>query len=98
MEPESREVEATGTIKLGDEVWVKPPGVRCTTQWSRGRVTGRNTSNNIVVEGVPRHILDIRPVEGGAVEGSVQPQEEDETPQRPSRERRPPQWMRDYEM
>lgn len=45
---------------VGDEVWVKPPNARCVTQWKRGVVTGINSSNNIEVDGMPRHVLDVR--------------------------------------
>ncbi|GAB1602697.1 hypothetical protein Ahia01_000549600 [Argonauta hians] len=57
-EPETDEGEPAVTV--GEEVWVKPPSVRCTSQWGRGIVTGVNSANNISVDGVPRHILDIR--------------------------------------
>ena len=49
-------------VKIGDEVWVKPPNVRCTSQWTCGKVTGCNSGNNVEVDGMPRHILDIRQV------------------------------------
>ncbi|GAB1600005.1 hypothetical protein Ahia01_000278000, partial [Argonauta hians] len=54
--------EMLGLAQLGEEVWVKPPDCRCTTQWGRGTVTGVNSRNNVSVDGVPRHILDIRRV------------------------------------
>lgn len=50
------------SIKMGEEVWVKPPDARCTTQWRKGIVTHVNSSNNISVNGMPRHVLDVRPV------------------------------------
>ena len=49
-------------VSVGDEVWVKPPSVKCTSQWGRGVVTDVNSSNNVSVDGMPRHILDIRRV------------------------------------
>ena len=49
-------------LQVGDEVWVKPPQGKCTTHWSKGRVTKVNTKNNVSVDGTPRHILDVRPV------------------------------------
>ena len=52
----------TGKIKVGDEVWVKPGHVRCTERWKKGTVTGINSRNNVSVNGVPRHILDVREV------------------------------------
>ena len=48
-----------GSIRVGEEVWVKPPNARCTSQWGKGRVTGVNSRNNVMVDGVPRHILDV---------------------------------------
>ena len=39
---------------------MKPKGGKCTSRWSLGRVTGVTSSNNVDVDGVPRHILDIR--------------------------------------
>ena len=101
--------EQVSTVRVGDEVWVKPPQARCTTQWQKGSVTGINSANNILVDGVPRHILDLRRVVHLGGEGD---QDEDEGPvvlggegggedgveQRyPRRERRPPVWLGDYE-
>ena len=54
--------EEQAVVQEGDEVWVKPPDNKCTTEWSRGTVTKVNSHNNIEVEGMPRHILDVRPV------------------------------------
>ncbi|GFR62090.1 Gag-Pro-Pol polyprotein [Elysia marginata] len=49
-------------VKVGDEVWVKPPSAKCTQQWIRGEVTGVNSRNNVEVDGMSRHVLEIRPV------------------------------------
>ena len=49
-------------LTIGEEVWVKPPQARCTARWSRGLVTDVNSRNNISVNGVPRHIHDVRRV------------------------------------
>ena len=99
-------------VKLGDEVWVKPPQARCTTQWGRGVVTEVNSGNNVSVDGMPRHVLDIRRVvgleEGGVTgdEGGVVmvPEELDvrscdghgQESRYSGRVRRPPVWMSDY--
>ena len=48
-------------VTEGDRVWVKPPGARCTSQWDRGVVTKINSRHNVEVNGVPRHVCDIRP-------------------------------------
>ena len=101
--PARQHEEPLNKIKIGDEVWVKPPGARCTTQWNRGMVTGSHSDNNISVDGVPRHILDVRPVKGLPM--NYDQQEElrasDARPgprQRPQRDRRPPNWAQDYRM
>ena len=58
---ESLESEES-TVKIGEEVWVKPAHSLCTTRWGKGVVTDINSGNNISVDGMPRHILDIRRV------------------------------------
>ena len=50
------------TVEIGEEVWVKPAHSRCTSKWEKGVVTDVNSVNNISVDGMPRHILDIRRV------------------------------------
>jgi transposase InsO family protein/predicted aspartyl protease len=47
---------------VGDAVFVKPRDSRCTSRWSMGTVTRENTSTNVEVDGMPRHVADIRPV------------------------------------
>jgi hypothetical protein len=42
-------------------VFVKPPNARCTTSWKIGIVTGVTSTNNVAVDGVPRHVSDVRP-------------------------------------
>lgn len=89
-------------VKVGDEVWVKPGNAHCTTRWREGVVTGINSDSNVEVDGMARHILDIRKRdeggEDGCESGEVE-EEEDRQPEGrryPSRERTPPSWMRDY--
>ena len=38
----------------------KPVNKRCTSRWTEGVVTGIVSRNNVEVDGVPRHVLDIR--------------------------------------
>ena len=47
-------------FSVGDKVWVKPPAARCTTFWNPGIVTGINSKYNIEIDGVPRHLRDVR--------------------------------------
>ena len=51
-------------VAIGDEVFVKPPAVRCTTKWPTGTVTSVDSTTKIGVDGIPRHVADIRPVPG----------------------------------
>lgn len=103
--------EGTASIQVGEEVWVKPPNVRCTSKWGRGTVTDVHSRNNVSVNGMPRHILDIRrvvdpstdneePVEADEDEEVPEVADEDNgygaVPRRSQRERRRPGWMRDY--
>lgn len=58
--PDASSVEHSN-LRIGQAVLVKPGKGRCTTQWTRGQVTKINSEVNIEVDGVPRHISDIRP-------------------------------------
>ena len=82
-------------VQIGEEVWVRPEGARCTTRWGRGIVTGMDSANNIEVDGVPRHILDFRPVVQEVPKG-LTANVEDEIRRYPRRDRHAPTWMRDY--
>ena len=84
-----------GRVQIGEEVWVRPGGARCTTRRGRGIVTGVNSANNIEVDGVPRHILDVRPEVEEVPEG-LTANVEDEIRRYPRRDRHAPTWMRDY--
>ena len=92
------------TVEVGEEVWVKPPNPRCTTQWKRGTVTKVNSENNVEVGGMPRHILDLRKVVGpieeatdiGHTEENEEEDAQSEERRNPARGRRPPTWLEDY--
>ena len=47
---------------VGDCVFVKPGRPDCTSEWSRGRITAITSRGAIEVDGVHRHVGDIRPV------------------------------------
>ena len=85
-----------GRVQIGEEVWVRPRGACCTTRWGRGIVTGMNSANNVEVDGVPRHILDVTPVVEEVPEGLTASVEEDEIRRYPRRNRHELMWMRDY--
>ena len=87
------------TVEVGEEVWVKPPNSRCTSQWTRGIVTKVNSSNNVEVRGVPRHILDLRKVPQNVSEDdreSREPEAENGARRYPTRDRQAPPWLNGY--
>ena len=45
-------------------MWVKTPHGWCTTKYKVGRVTGITSVQNITVDGMPRHVKDLRPIVG----------------------------------
>lgn len=47
-------------FNTGERVVVKPPGARCTTPWRVGTVTSISTDGIVEVDGVHRHVSDIR--------------------------------------
>ena len=49
-------------FKVGEQVYVKPGGARCTAQWQRGVVSRVNSGTSVDVDGIPRHIADLRHV------------------------------------
>ena len=42
-------------------MWVKPPHARCSTKYGTGRVTGVLSEQAVQVNGIPRHVRDLRP-------------------------------------
>ena len=57
---EKKQIEGHSKFSVGDPVVVKPMDKRCTSHWADGRVTGITSENTVEVDGVPRHVLDIR--------------------------------------
>ena len=58
-----REVEdnkGSNTFAVGDEVWVKPAVPSCTKQWTLGEVTRVPSTHVVCVDGMPRHVRDVR--------------------------------------
>lgn len=57
-----KSLESLGCAKVreGDLVLVRPADNRCTSRWLPGKVTGVISGNNVKVDGVSRHILDVR--------------------------------------
>jgi len=52
--------ETVGTFVAGRQVFVKPPNARCSTTWNTGTVTRSQQGLSVEVDGVPRHIADVR--------------------------------------
>lgn len=52
---------------VGDKVVVKPPGARCTTEWEPSVITGVESDNKVEVDGMSRHVSDIRHAPSGSV-------------------------------
>ena len=48
----------------GDAVWIKSPHRRCTTQFDRGTVTRICNPHSVCVDGIPRHMKDVRAIHG----------------------------------
>ena len=116
MPMEAAEVYERGTpdfIRVGDQVWVKPKNCRCTSKWSMGEVTCINSSDNVSVDGMPRHVLDVRRVlseddenfedcresASGSSEEEIATQLHQESPslRRSNRVRHPPSYLVDYD-
>ena len=78
---------------------MKPPNTQCTTQWGRGVITDVHSPNNLSIDEMPRHILDLWCVVHVDDDGSAGPEVNEDEPvamQRPQRERAVPIWARDY--
>ena len=48
-------------LRVGDRVWMRRRGTRCTEVSRRGRVTGAISRQVLEVDGVPWHVRDLRP-------------------------------------
>ena len=40
-------------------MWVKPPHAKCSAKWKKGVVIGINSENNVEIDGMHRHILNL---------------------------------------
>ena len=52
--PETGGGKLPSTIRIGDEVWVKPP-----QKWKKRHLTKLTSGDNVLVDGMPCHILNI---------------------------------------
>ena len=109
---EETERDVSNRYRVGEIVYVKPKDARCTDRWSEATVTGVNNPWNFEIDGVPRHIADIRPVveeansdvemiEDGDFQAFLPDEEielEGEEVRRSVRERRLPSYLDDYNL
>ena len=63
---------------VGDCVWIKPVGVRCDQRYGKGMVTSVVSDVAVEVDGMPRHIRDLRPAVSPPEERSTEQSKEDE--------------------
>ncbi|KAI0982387.1 hypothetical protein GJ496_006673 [Pomphorhynchus laevis] len=63
--PSSRRCVSKDIVKsvydVGDNVYVKPSNAKCTTRWNKGVITALISEQTAEVDGIPRHVTDIRP-------------------------------------
>lgn len=86
--------EMVSGLHRGDQVYVKPPRARCTSTWPVGTITEVLSDYRVEVDGVPRHVGDLRavcpPSDG---EDDVQSEESlEDISERPSRTVRRPDY------
>ena len=65
-------------FSIGDEVWVKPAIPSCTKHWTLGSVTKVQSRHVICVDGMPRHVRDVRRRRRGSEEEPEDITDEDE--------------------
>lgn len=51
---------ADNPYQVREEVWVKPPSTRCDLRYREGIVTGLVSNQVTEVDGIPRHVRDLR--------------------------------------
>ena len=62
MEIPNVDRERSSPYVIGERVFVKPSGARCVDEWPVGTITGIVSNLQIEVDGIPRHVSDLRPV------------------------------------
>ena len=51
---------ANNTYRVGEQIWIRPHDMRCDRQYGRGVVTGVVSEQAVEVNGIPRHVRDLR--------------------------------------
>ena len=62
--------DVENSFSVGEEVWVKPSPPSCTKQWMPGKVNRIVSKHTVCVDGMPRHVRDIRKQCSGVGRGS----------------------------
>uniref|UniRef100_A0A5S6QMU4 Integrase catalytic domain-containing protein n=1 Tax=Trichuris muris TaxID=70415 RepID=A0A5S6QMU4_TRIMR len=75
IEQPPEEGQSENNYVEGDAVWVKSPGVRCDSRFQKGTVTGILSRQSVIVDGIPRHVRDLR-------QRSTSEEQQDESSQR----------------
>ena len=70
----------SNAFSIGDEVWVKPSVPSCTKPWAPGRVTAIQSKHTICIDGMPRHVHEVRRRRGPVVNDDDDSSSEDEWP------------------
>ena len=55
--------EGLNRFSVGQRVWVRPDGARCDSPYGTGTVTKVLSEQAVEVDGMPRHVRDLRPAE-----------------------------------
>lgn len=84
----------SGGWRIGGKVFVKPPSARCTTPWPVGTITDILSSQRVEVNGIPRHVADLRevPQDISSEEDDSEIEEEREIPRQTERVMRRPDY------
>ncbi|KHJ40403.1 hypothetical protein D918_09544 [Trichuris suis] len=59
VEDPPEEERADGPYQVGDNLWLRPPGTRCDTQYRKGTVTKIISEQAVEVGGIPNHVRDV---------------------------------------
>ena len=73
------ELPAWGPYHDGDKVWVKLSNARCDQRYETGTVTRMLSDHAVEVNGIPRHVRDLRPrASNGDVDGTTEERDDED--------------------
>jgi transposase InsO family protein len=85
-----------GGFFVGRTVFVKPPVAKCTSHWTRAVITGNHGPTGVEVNGIPRHVADVRLVPSEAIQPTAEGSNDLVGEGRPVRLRKLPVKFTDY--